>query len=206
MEKERYTLKLAIGEFLFGIICLIAQIISDIIRFIVNIIRESFYLITKSYKKYDYDKISCISLFTVGLCTCFDVNLNKETNEEDYDGIEIFNLDKDESRKVIDILKKNNVFKYKYDFTFRPLFSKWHLEETFHAFSYIDGGADDTRIIVKFTDGKEFRMTNYSERIYGYYDEVYDYCTKLFYKENENDTKSVYEDEKSKISWIKSIN
>lgn len=205
MEKERYTLKLAIGEFLFGIICLIAQIISDIIRFIVNIIRESFYLITKSYKKYDYDKISCISLFTVGLCTCFDVNLNKETNEEDYDGIEIFNLDKDESRKVIDILKKNNVFKYKYDFTFRQLFSKWHLEETFHAFSYIDGGADDTRIIVKFTDGKEFRITNYSSKVYNYYDEAYEYCCSLFSEKHEEMRKRAEKENKTQnlISWIK---
>lgn len=205
MEKERYTLKLAIGEFLFGIICLIAQIISDIIRSIVNIIRESFYLITKSYKKYDYDKISCISLFTVGLCTCFDVNLNKETNEEDYDGIEIFNLDKDESRKVIDILKKNNVFKYKYDFTFRQLFSKWHLEETFHAFSYIDGGADDTRIIVKFTDGKEFRITNYSSKVYNYYDEAYEYCCSLFSEKHEEMRKRAEKENKTQnlISWIK---
>ena len=205
MEKERYTLKLAIGEFLFGIICLIAQIISDIIRSIVNIIRESFYLITKSYKKYDYDKISCINLFTVGLCTCFDVNLNKETNEEDYDGIEIFNLDKDESRKVIDILKKNNVFKYKYDFTFRQLFSKWHLEETFHAFSYIDGGADDTRIIVKFTDGKEFRITNYSSKVYNYYDEAYEYCCSLFSEKHEEMRKRAEKENKTQnlISWIK---
>lgn len=204
MEKERYTLKLAIGEFLFGIICLIAQIISDIIRFIVNIIRESFYLITKRYKKYDYDKISCISLFTVGLCTCFDVNLNKETNEKDYDGIEIFNLDKNESKKVSDILRKNQVFKYKYDFCFRHLFSKWHLEETFHAFSYIDGGADDTRIIVKFTDGKEFRITNYSSKVYNYYDEAYEYCCSLFSEKHEEMRKRAEKENKTQnlISWI----
>ena len=205
MEKEKYNLKLAIGEFLFGIICLIAQIISDIIRFVVNLIRESFYLMTRSYKKYDYDKISSISLFTVGLCTCFDIYLNKDATEEKHDGIEIYNLAKDESRKVKDILKKNKVFKYKYDFSFRPLFSKWHLEEIFHAFSYVDGGADDTRIIVKFTDGKEFRITNYSSKVYDYYYKAYEYCCSLFYEKHEEMRKRAEKENKTNepLSWIK---
>ena len=205
MEKDRYSLKLAIGEFLFGIICLIIDIISDIIRFVVNLIRESLYLLTGSYKKYSYEKISSISLFTVGLCTCFDIYLNKETTEEKYDGVEVYNLSKDDSKKVIDILRKNQVFKYKYDFSFRPLFSKWHLEETFHAFSFVDGGADDTRIIVKFTDGKEFWTTNYSSKVYNFYDEAYEYCCSLFYEKHEEMRKKAEKENKVQnlVSWIK---
>ncbi|MBR2246654.1 MAG: hypothetical protein IJ880_06475 [Bacilli bacterium] len=178
-SKTETDYKLVIKEFVFGFFYLIGQVIFDIVRFVVNIVREALYLLTGSYKKYNYDNISYISLFTAGYSNCFEINLNKDEIKMKDETIEIFDLNKENSLSIIEILRKNNVFKYKYDFHFRPLFSKLYLEDTFHAFSIYDGGFNETNVKIVFSNGKEFKTTIYDSKVYDYYFETYEYCIDM---------------------------